>query len=189
MNPLFEKNQIRWTWRSPNYETFNEIDYIMADKHQNVKNGEAMNQDNFGSDHRMVRCRVQIDTKRERRRLFYHNPVLPLNVDKFRIKLKNRHSTLEEETDGNINETTIKDLNNNTVKPLAAAAKDFSSPCEGAKKSSKETIIRPHGNLLRDHPEVIDKLNNGDHTVKFFFGRPKAHEGNLLQILSVQMEH
>ena len=33
-NTFFEKkNQMRWTWRSPNYETFDEIDYIMADKH------------------------------------------------------------------------------------------------------------------------------------------------------------
>ena len=65
MNPFFEKkNQRRWTWRSPNYKTFNEIDYIIADKHQIVKNGEVMNQVNIGSDHRIVRCRVQMDTQR-----------------------------------------------------------------------------------------------------------------------------
>ena len=38
-----KKNQRRWTWRSPSYKTFNEIDYIMADKHQIVKNVEVMN--------------------------------------------------------------------------------------------------------------------------------------------------
>ena len=44
MDTFFDKkNQRRWTWRSPNYETFNEIDSIMADKHQIVKNVEVMN--------------------------------------------------------------------------------------------------------------------------------------------------
>ena len=34
----------------------------MADKHQIVKNVEVMNELNIGSDHKMVRCRVKIDT-------------------------------------------------------------------------------------------------------------------------------
>ena len=95
--------------RRPNYETFNEIDYIMADKHQIVKNVEVMNEVNVGSDHRKVRCRVKIDTRRERRHLFHHTPehlrVPPFYVEEFTIKLQNRNAALEEE-DGNINETT-----------------------------------------------------------------------------------
>ena len=103
-----------------------------------------MNQINIGSDHRMVRCRVKIDIKRERRRLFHHKPeplrVPPFYVEEFRIKLQNRYAALEEEEDGNINETTIKDLNNNIVKPLVATAKEFATPSKRANKFSKEIL-------------------------------------------------
>ena len=96
--------------RRPNYETLNEIVHIMADKHQIVKNVAVMNELNIGSDHRKVRCRVKIDTKRERRHLFHHTPehlrVSPFYVEEFTIKLQNRNAALEEE-DGNINETTV----------------------------------------------------------------------------------
>ena len=67
-----------------------------------------MNEVNVGSDHRKVRCRVKIDTRRERRHLFHHTPehlrVPSFYVEEFTIKLQNRNAALEEE-DGNINET------------------------------------------------------------------------------------
>ena len=128
--------------RRPNFETFNEIDYIMADKHQIVKNVEVMNEVNVGSDHRKVRCRVKIDTKRERRHLFHHTPehlrVSPFYVEEFTIKLQNRNAALEEE-DRNINETTVNNVNN-IVKSLVATAKEFETPCKIAKKCSRETL-------------------------------------------------
>ena len=90
----------------------------MADKHQIVKNVEVMNEVSVCSDHRMIRCRVKIDTKREKRHLFHHTPehlrVSPFYVEEFRIKLQNRNAALEEEN-GSINETTDK--------PLVATAK------------------------------------------------------------------
>ena len=128
--------------RRPNYETFNEIDYIMADKHQIVKNVEVMNEVSVGSDHRKVRCRVKIDTKRERRHLFHHTPehlrVSPFYVEEFTIKLQNRNAALEEE-DGKINETTVNNVNN-IVKSLVATAKEFETPRKIAKKCSRETL-------------------------------------------------
>ena len=135
---LFEKKNLR----RPNYETLNEIVYIMADKHQIVKNVEVMNELNIGSDHRMVRCRVKIDTKRERRHLFHHTPEplreSPFYVEEFTIKLQNRNAALEEE-DGNINETTVNNPKN-VVKPLVATAKEFATPRKIAKKCSRETL-------------------------------------------------
>ena len=102
-----------------------------------------MNQINIGSDHRMVRCRVKIDIKRERRRLFHHKPeplrVPPFYVKELRIKLQNRYAALEEEEDGNINETTIKDLNN-IIKPLVATAEEFATPSKRVNKFTKETL-------------------------------------------------
>ena len=135
---LFEKKNLR----RPNYETLNEIVHIMADKHQIVKNVEVMNELNIGSDHRMVRCRVKIDTKRERRHFFHHTPEplreSPFYVEEFRIKLQNRNAALEEE-DGNINETTVNNPKN-VVKPLVATANEFATPRKIAKKCSRETL-------------------------------------------------
>ena len=114
----------------------------MTDKHQIVKNVEVMNEVNVGSDHRKVRCRVKVDTKRERRHLFHHTPehlrVPPFYVEEFTIKLQNRNAALEEE-DGNINETTVNNLNN-IVKSLVATAKEFATPRKMAKKCSRETL-------------------------------------------------
>ena len=114
----------------------------MADKHQIVKNVELMDEVNVSNDHRMVRCRVKIDTKRERRHLFHHTAeplrVLPFFVEEFRIKLQNRNAALEEEG-GNINETTVNNPKN-VVKPLVPTAKEFATPRKIAKKCSRETL-------------------------------------------------
>ena len=73
MNTYYKKKKNRrWTWRSPNFETFNEIDYVLVDKNNIVKNFEVLNKVNVDSDHRMIRCKVQIDSKQERKRLEEH---------------------------------------------------------------------------------------------------------------------
>ena len=64
----------------------------------------------------------------------------PFYVEEFRIKLHNSYAALEEEEDGNINETNIKDLSNNIVKPLVATAKEFVTPSKRANKFSKESL-------------------------------------------------
>ena len=70
MNTYYKKKKNRrWTWRCPNFETFNEIDYVLVDKNNIVKNFEVLNKVNVDSDHRMIRCKVQIDSKQERKRL------------------------------------------------------------------------------------------------------------------------
>ena len=69
MNTYYKKKKNRrWTWRSPNFETFNEIDYVLVDKNNIVKNFEVLNKVNVDSEHRMIRCKVQIDSKQERKK-------------------------------------------------------------------------------------------------------------------------
>lgn len=128
-NTFYKKKQNRrWTWRSPDFETFNEIDYVLVDKSNIVKNTEVLNRVGIDSDHRMVRCKIQIDTKLERQKLF-HSKQEPLRVSKqfekdFQIDLKNRFAVLEElEEENNNNEVNVNDLNNNIIKPMIAAGK------------------------------------------------------------------
>ena len=88
---------------------------MLIDKFNIVKNIEVLNRVNVGSDHRMVRCRVQIDTKLERQKLF-HSKLEPIRISKkyekdFKLELKNRYATLEEnQTKQNNNEINIPDL-------------------------------------------------------------------------------
>ena len=92
MNTFFKKkSNKRWTWHSPNFENVNEIDYALTDKSSIVRNIEVLNVD---SDHRMVRCKVKIDTKRERQKLFHSKPeplrVPQQHVNKFKLELRNQ---------------------------------------------------------------------------------------------------
>ncbi|XP_037784641.1 craniofacial development protein 2-like [Penaeus monodon] len=97
-NTFYKKKQNRrWTWRSPDFETFNEIDYVLVDKSNIVKNTEVLNRVGIDSDHRMFEKDFQID-------------------------LKNRFAVLEElEEENNNNEVNVNDLNN--IKPMIAAGK------------------------------------------------------------------
>ena len=55
MNTHFQKKAgRRWTWRSPDGNTKNEIDYIMTDTPSMVTDVTVINRVNIGSDHRMA---------------------------------------------------------------------------------------------------------------------------------------
>ena len=55
MNTQFQKKAgMRWTWRSPDGHTKNEIDYIMTDKPSMVTDVTVINRVNIGSEHRMA---------------------------------------------------------------------------------------------------------------------------------------
>ena len=128
MNTYYKKKKNRrWTWRSPNFETFNEIDYVLVDKNNIVKNFEVLNKVNVDSDHRMIRCKVQIDSKQERKRLFHSKPeplrVCKQIVNEFKIDLQNRYAALEEQQDDSNNSISLNDMNNNITEPLIGAGK------------------------------------------------------------------
>jgi len=60
MNTFFKKKPTRkWTWKSPNGETKNEIDFILSNSQENVKDVTVLSRFNTGSDHRLVRAKVK----------------------------------------------------------------------------------------------------------------------------------
>ncbi len=74
MNTQFQKKAgRRWTWRSPDGNTKNEIDYIMTDKPSMVTDVTVLNRVNIGSDHRMVMGYITLNTRAERRKLLIKN--------------------------------------------------------------------------------------------------------------------
>ena len=71
-NTQFQKNAgTRWTWRSPDGQTKNEIYYIMSDKPIMVTVVTDINRINIGSDHRMVMGSITLNTRAERRKLLH----------------------------------------------------------------------------------------------------------------------
>lgn len=57
----------KWTWLSPNGLYRTEIDYILTNSNVKVYNFDIIQKLNFNTDHRMIRCKIHIDTKKKRK--------------------------------------------------------------------------------------------------------------------------
>ena len=107
MNTPFQKKAgRRWTWRSPDGNTKNEIDYIMTEKPSMVTDVTVINRVNIGSDHRMVMVSITLNTRAERRQLLNKNTrtrgdthIIGTKKNTFQLELKNRITALEEHDD------------------------------------------------------------------------------------------
>jgi len=104
MNTFFKKKASRkWTWRSPNGTTKNEIDFILTNKPTIVKDVSVLNRFNTGSDHRLVRAKLHINFRLERcklvkkKRAQMNMDKLQQNKEEFQIKLKNQFQILQDE--------------------------------------------------------------------------------------------
>ena len=104
MNTLFQKKiERRWTWRSPDGKTKNEIDYVVTDKPNMITDVRVINRINIGSDHRMLMSNTRLDTKAERKKLLRKKK--PPKVDtreigikknEFQLELKKKFTALQE---------------------------------------------------------------------------------------------
>ena len=69
-NSKFQKKDSRkWTWKSPDGCTKNEIDFIMVNQESTIENLTVLNRVNVGSDHRLVRARFNFNTNIDRAKL------------------------------------------------------------------------------------------------------------------------
>ena len=102
MNTQFQKKAGRsWTWRSPDGNTKNEIDYIMTDKPSMVTDVIVINRINIGSDHRIVIGSTTLNTRAESRKLLNKNTRTRVDTqmsgtkkNTFQLELKKQvHST------------------------------------------------------------------------------------------------
>ena len=96
-NTFFKKRaKKRWTWRSPNDRTRNEIDYILTENLKNMTDTSTINKVNVGSDRRLLRCKqerfkkLQKSQKANMETLKQHN-------EPFKIELTNRFHQLPTE--------------------------------------------------------------------------------------------
>ena len=137
MNTMFKKSpNRRSTWISPNGHTKNEIDFILTNRPHTFTDVSVINSLNTGSDHRMVRGSLTINTKLERARLIqrYKKPntaVLSANTTKYQTLLTNRFEAL-------------------------ATSTDLNSDCENVTSAITETTMEIAG---QNKPQKPDKLS------------------------------
>ena len=155
-NSLFFKAANRyWTWEAPGGVTKNQIDFILSSDRKIVQNCEVITKVDIGSDHRMVRARVEIDKKLMRlKRIQRQKPcrldlrVLEKSVTPFRIELKNRFDTLKDE------EPSIEKMN--TVLRETMDTIQNQTQKSTNKKSIEDTEIE---NLDKKRKELRQKTN------------------------------
>ena len=155
-NSLFFKAANRyWTWEAPGGVTKNQIDFILSSDRKIVQNCGVITKVDIGSDHRMVRARVEIDKKLMRlKRIQRQKPcrldlrVLEKLVTPFRIELKNRFDTLKDE------EPSIEKMN--TVLRETMDTIQNQTQKSTNKKSIEDTEIE---NLDKKRKELRQKTN------------------------------
>ena len=160
-NSLFFKAANRyWTWEAPGGVTKNQIDFILSSDRKIVRNCEVITKVDIGSDHRMVRARVEIEKKKKKfflMRLKRRRKQKPCRLDlrvleklatPFRIELKNRFDTLKDE------EPSIEKMNTVLREAMDTIQNQTQKPT--IEKSTEDTEIE---NLDKKRKELRQKTN------------------------------
>jgi len=58
-----KKHKRKWTWRSPDKKTMNEIDHLLANDVTIIRDVTPLNRVEFSSDHRLVRGKIEIESR------------------------------------------------------------------------------------------------------------------------------
>ena len=161
MNTQFQKKAgRRWTWRSPDGNNKNEIDYIITDKPSMVTDVTVLNRVNIGSDHRMVMGSIALNTRAERRKLLNKNTqtrvdtqMIGTKKNTFQIELKNRFTALEEHDD-------MDSLNKNMTEMIQQSALGIAKQ---TKKQKNPKIPSPTRALMKKRKEMIENETPRDH--------------------------
>ena len=158
-NTFFKKKVSRkWTWISPNATTKNEIDFILTDKKRILKDVSVINQFNTGSDHRIVRSTICINTKHERAKLIKKRPIvntanLKYKSEDYCIQLSNRFAPLAEEMTQEI-DNDINTVNDRLVSVLTETAKEIAGTTRKPKvdklSASTHQLLERRRQLKRD---------------------------------------
>ena len=158
MNTQFQKKAgRRWTWRSPDGQTKNEIDYIMPDKPSMVTDVSVINRINIGSDHKVVMGSITLNTRVERMKHLNKNTrtrvdpqIIGTKKNTFQFELKNRFTSLEEQDD-------MDSLNKNMTEMIQQRAM---SRAKETKKHKNPKLSSPTIALRR---ETIENKTPRDH--------------------------
>ncbi|XP_057329814.1 uncharacterized protein LOC130670428 [Microplitis mediator] len=97
INTMFKlKPKSRWTWISLDKNTRNEIDYIMTTKHHMISKYEVLPSFSFGSDHRLIRATIHLNSTKKSRRNFSNTSTKLKTLAEQEMYLTNLYSFIPE---------------------------------------------------------------------------------------------
>lgn len=161
MNSFFDKKpQRKWTWISPDGNTKNEIDLIITNKKEIIKDVEVLNRFSIGSDHRLIRAKVRLNVKMERTRMILKPRkkkwIPPENNDKYEETLARHMQNLESDL-GDIEQTSNK---------IIKALKETEKECCPAVTTRKEKLSQDTKELLNKRRQLTEKYDSNYTTLK-----------------------
>ena len=146
-----KKDSRKWTWKSPDGYVKNEIDFIMTNKEDTIEDLTVVSRVNTGSDHRLVRARLNFRTKIEQAKLVKTQTskidykVLNAQQNLFQLELHNKFKELQ------VSEDDIESYNQDIITIVNDAAKTIAS----RKKSIKiDKISDSTKDMLRKRREM-----------------------------------
>ena len=143
MNSFFKKKPHRkWTWRSPDGKTKNEIDFVLATEREMVHDVSVLNQVSFSSDHRLVRAKIKLRTRiqiinKQNSKTKYDIGALRHDPDKNEQFTRTLHNTILEKCE--LSEQNLNEIEENFVNSTIRAAEEILGPkskCKQTKMSS-----------------------------------------------------
>ncbi|XP_030745498.1 uncharacterized protein LOC115874488 [Sitophilus oryzae] len=146
------------TWASPDGITKNEIDLIMTDKNWIIRDVQVLDEFSIGSDHRIVRTRIEFNLKSERRKRIKKRPTRTWEPEK-----PEEYRAMVAENLGNLENREIEDINNYSVTILTQAIKE-SCPKKDNQGNTKLTqntkdLIKQRRVMTNQHSDDYRKLN------------------------------
>lgn len=139
MNTFFKKPiQRKWTWKSPDGKTKNEIDFILTNKKKYCTDVTVLNRFDTGSDHRLVRATFTFDLKLERSKMtrgytFPRVEDLEKHQSSFQQALTKKLNPLED-----LKYLDVNELNEKITVSIQNAAKEI--PLKKTNKGSRLSL-------------------------------------------------
>lgn len=142
-NTFFKKMpSSKWTWRSPDGNTKNEIDYILSDNQRTIRDIQVVANLKFSTDHRMVRAKMKIERRRKHPAKQHRQNIENIDSNKFQLHLRDRIA----ESNPN-REAGAQELYNSLEQCILQATKD----------SSKNTKAQKEGKLSQGTIALIER--------------------------------
>lgn len=155
MNSFFDKKpQQKWTWISPDGKTKNEIDFIISNRKEIVHDVTVLNNFSIGSDHRMIRSKISINSKAERSKMIRRE-------NKKKWTAPNNTEAFQNDIDKYLNKHTIdgaEDINELNKIIVDAIGKAEENNC--SKRDPKnEKLSDKTKNMMKERRELQSKYD------------------------------
>lgn len=149
-----KKPKQRWTWRSPDQVTRNEIDFFVANKNERVQNLQVINTQ-YPSDHRLLRCTYKYATNlqenKKSRKTFTRKKakLSPIEAE----SLKNIFRQLTE----NGNDSGIQERYDEIIAKITKSLSMLPQTCDD--KNIDHFVTPDIENLIHERIELQNKTN------------------------------